>query len=98
MKPRTHFRHTIDHLDALGEIIETIAGVDDFEIAETTWLAAVTIGIVVVAACAARPDGSPPVAAITTTCRATSSAAIAGNRSYWINSKFPMALAEMRDM
>jgi hypothetical protein len=41
MKPCTHFRHTIDHLDAVGEIIETIAGVDDFEIAETTWLAAV---------------------------------------------------------
>jgi len=30
MKPRTHFRHTIDHSDALGEIIETIAGVDDY--------------------------------------------------------------------
>jgi hypothetical protein len=44
MKPRTHFKHTIDHLDALGEIIETIAGVDDFEIAETTWLAAVNAG------------------------------------------------------
>ena len=28
-------------MDALGEIIETMAGVDDFEIAETTWLAAV---------------------------------------------------------
>jgi hypothetical protein len=40
MKPRTHFRHTIDRLDAAGEIVETIAGVDDFEIAETTWLAA----------------------------------------------------------
>jgi hypothetical protein len=40
MKPRTHFKHTIDHLDAF-KIFETIAGVDDFEIAETTWLAAV---------------------------------------------------------
>jgi hypothetical protein len=41
MKPRTHFKHTIDHLDAFGEIIGTTAGVDDYEIAETTWLAAV---------------------------------------------------------
>jgi hypothetical protein len=41
MKPRTHFKHTIDHLDALGESIETIARVDDYEIAKTTWLAAV---------------------------------------------------------
>jgi hypothetical protein len=28
-------------LDACGEIIEMIAGVDDYEIAEMTWLAAV---------------------------------------------------------
>jgi hypothetical protein len=28
MKRRTHFKHTIDHLDALGESIETMAGVD----------------------------------------------------------------------
>jgi hypothetical protein len=41
MKPRTHFKHTIDQLDASGEIIETIAGVDDYEVAEATWLAAV---------------------------------------------------------
>jgi hypothetical protein len=41
MKPRTHFKHTIDRLDAAGEIVETIAGVDGFEIAEATWLAAV---------------------------------------------------------
>jgi len=41
MKPRTHFKHTIDQLDAGGEIIETIAAVDDYEVAEATWLAAV---------------------------------------------------------
>ena len=41
MKPRTHFKHTIDQLDTGGEIIETVAGVDDYEIAEATWLAAV---------------------------------------------------------
>jgi len=33
MKPRTHFKHTIDHLDAVGEIIETMAAADDYEIA-----------------------------------------------------------------
>jgi hypothetical protein len=41
MKPRTHFKHTIDQLDDAGEIIETIAATDDYELAEATWLAAV---------------------------------------------------------
>ena len=34
MKPRTHFKHTIDQLNTGGEIIETVAGVDDYEIAK----------------------------------------------------------------
>jgi hypothetical protein len=41
MRPRTHFKHTIDQLDDAGEIIETIAAADDYELAEATWLAAV---------------------------------------------------------
>ncbi len=41
-----------------------------------------TIGIVAVAALAARGETLPPVAAITATWRRTSSAARAGNRSY----------------
>jgi len=41
MKPRTHFKHTIDRLDSAGEIIEQLAGVDDYELAEQTWLAAI---------------------------------------------------------
>jgi len=41
MKPRTHFKHTIDQLDDAGGIIETIAAADDYELAEATWLAAV---------------------------------------------------------
>jgi len=30
MKPRTHFKHTIDRLDSAGEIIEQLTGVDDY--------------------------------------------------------------------
>jgi hypothetical protein len=41
MKPRTHFKHTIDQLDSAGEIIETIAAVDDYELAEVLWRAAI---------------------------------------------------------
>ena len=41
MKPRTHFKHTIDRLDRAGEIIEHLAGVDDYELAEQTWLPAI---------------------------------------------------------
>jgi hypothetical protein len=41
MIPRIHFTHTIDCLDAAGEIAEQLAGVDDYELAEATWLAAV---------------------------------------------------------
>jgi len=41
MKPKTHFAHTVDRLGDTGEIIETIAGIDDYELAEATWLAAV---------------------------------------------------------
>ena len=42
-----------------------------------------TMGIVVVAALAAKAEGVPPVTAMTATCRRTNSAAIAGSRSYW---------------
>ena len=42
-----------------------------------------TIGMVRVAALAASAEGSPPVAAITTTCRLIKSATSAGNRSYF---------------
>ena len=41
MRRRTHFAHTIDRLDGAGEIIEQLAGVEDYELAEATWLAAV---------------------------------------------------------
>jgi hypothetical protein len=41
MKPRTHFKHTIDQLDSAGEITETIAAVDDYELAEVVWRAAI---------------------------------------------------------
>jgi hypothetical protein len=41
MKPRTHFKHSIDQLDSAGEITETIAGVDDYELAEVLWRAAI---------------------------------------------------------
>jgi hypothetical protein len=41
MKSRSYFTHTIDRLDeATGEIVEQLAGVDDYELAEATWLAA----------------------------------------------------------
>jgi hypothetical protein len=41
MKPRTHFKHTIDQLDSAGEITETIAAADDYELAEVLWRAAI---------------------------------------------------------
>jgi len=41
MKTRTHFAHRIDMLDAAGEIQEHLAGVEDYELAESAWLAAV---------------------------------------------------------
>jgi hypothetical protein len=42
MKTRTHFAHTVDRLDRAGEIAEHLAAVGDYELAEATWLAAVT--------------------------------------------------------
>jgi hypothetical protein len=39
MKTRTHFAHRM--LDAKGEVREHLAGVEDYEVAEATWLAAV---------------------------------------------------------
>jgi hypothetical protein len=41
MKTRTHFKHSIDMLDANGELLEHLAGVEDFELAEATYDAAV---------------------------------------------------------
>jgi len=41
MKASIHFAHTVDRLDKAGEIIEQLAGVGDYELAEATWLAAV---------------------------------------------------------
>jgi hypothetical protein len=44
MRPRqwrSHYAHTIDRLDKTGEIVERLAGVEDLELAETTWRAAI---------------------------------------------------------
>jgi hypothetical protein len=41
MKSRTHFIHRIDMLDDDGEILEHLAGVEDFALAEATWQAAI---------------------------------------------------------
>jgi hypothetical protein len=40
MKKRTHFAHRVDMLDSGGELLEHLAGVEDYELAETTWFAA----------------------------------------------------------
>ena len=36
-----HFVHRIDMLDDAGELLEHLAGVEDFALAEATWQAAV---------------------------------------------------------
>jgi hypothetical protein len=41
MKTRTHFTHRIDMLDTSDEIAEHLAGIEDYELAEATWQAAV---------------------------------------------------------
>jgi hypothetical protein len=42
MKTKTHFAFRVDIWDDTGDgIVEHVAGVDDFEVAEATWLAAV---------------------------------------------------------
>jgi hypothetical protein len=41
MKTRTHFTHRIDMLDTGDEIAEHLAGVEDYELAEATWQAAI---------------------------------------------------------
>jgi hypothetical protein len=42
MKTKTHFQFRLDRWDDLGnEIVEHIAGVDDFEVAEAAYTAAV---------------------------------------------------------
>ncbi len=40
MKTRTYFTHRIDLLDKAGEIVEHLAGVEDFELATATYIAA----------------------------------------------------------
>jgi hypothetical protein len=40
MKTRTHFTFRIDKLDANGEILEHIAGIEDFNLAVATYEAA----------------------------------------------------------
>ena len=40
MKNRIHFKHRLDMIDAQGEIIEHLAGVDDFELADALYEAA----------------------------------------------------------
>src|SRR5262249_60267131 len=40
VKVRTHFPHSIDLLDNEGEILEHLAGVQDFELAKATYEAA----------------------------------------------------------
>jgi hypothetical protein len=39
MKTRTHFAHRIDEVDARGEVLEHLAGVEDYEVAEATCVA-----------------------------------------------------------
>jgi hypothetical protein len=41
MKHRTDFAHSIDCLDETGDIVEHLAGVEDFEVALATYQAAV---------------------------------------------------------
>jgi hypothetical protein len=41
MKNRTNFKHRIEMLDDQGEVLEHLAGVDDFALAEATWMAAI---------------------------------------------------------
>jgi hypothetical protein len=38
---RTHFAHRIEELDARGEVLEHLAGVENYEVAEATRLAAI---------------------------------------------------------
>jgi hypothetical protein len=40
MKNRIHFKHRLDQIDAQGEIIEHLGGVDDFELADALYEAA----------------------------------------------------------
>jgi hypothetical protein len=42
MKTKTHFAFRVDIWDTGDSIVEHIAGVDDFEVAEATYRAAVT--------------------------------------------------------
>ncbi len=41
MKNRTNFKHRIEMLDDQSELLEHLAGVDDFALAEATWMAAI---------------------------------------------------------
>jgi hypothetical protein len=37
MKDRTHFKHRLDKLDAQGEIVEHLAGAEDFMLADAMY-------------------------------------------------------------
>jgi len=43
VKTRTHFAHRIDRLDDAGELIEHLAGIESFELAEVAYRAAVKL-------------------------------------------------------
>jgi hypothetical protein len=40
VKNRIHFKHRLDMIDAQGEIMEHLAGIDDFELADALYEAA----------------------------------------------------------
>jgi hypothetical protein len=61
-------------------LMALIAGVEDFQVAQVTYRAAVE-RLPEVVAFAACVGGTPPTATITATCSRTKSAASAGNRS-----------------
>jgi hypothetical protein len=42
VKTRTHFAHRIDRLDDAGELVEQLAGIESFELADAAYRAAVT--------------------------------------------------------
>jgi hypothetical protein len=43
VKTRTHFAHRIDRLDDAGELVEQLAGIESFELAEAAYRAAVKL-------------------------------------------------------
>jgi hypothetical protein len=43
VKTRTHFAHRIDRPDDAGELVEQLAGIESFELAEAAYRAAVKL-------------------------------------------------------